>query len=212
MKCDRLGWDLLVRAVDKELSQAEEQVVVEHLAACELCRREYAAIEDVSRGVEFVVSGAPVFESSGDREKLAAQMSKRELLKPVRQAPEKVMRRFGWGMALAATLALAIILAPRQRAPLSGGSPAQSKSAAAIASAIEVDGESFIALPYSNPDLSASAPRIVQMQVPVSSLADIGIAIDPVTKEVLNPDRSVLADVLLGADGQPLGVHVVSWE
>jgi len=50
------------------------------------------------------------------------------------------------------------------------------------------------------------------MQVPVSSLADIGIALEPVSNEVLNQDRSVLADVLLGADGQPLGVHVVSWE
>jgi len=33
-----------------------------------------------------------------------------------------------------------------------------------------------------------------------------------VASQVLNQDRSVLADVLLGADGQPLGVHVVSWE
>jgi hypothetical protein len=48
--------------------------------------------------------------------------------------------------------------------------------------------------------------------VPVSSLADIGIALEPVANQVLNQDRSVLADVLLGADGQPLGVHVVSWE
>jgi len=67
-------------------------------------------------------------------------------------------------------------------------------------------------LPYSNPDLPASAPRIVQMQVPVSSLANIGISMEPAVNEILNQDRTVLADVLLGADGQPLGVHVVSWE
>jgi hypothetical protein len=138
-------------------------------------------------------------------------MRTHELLKPIRQAPEKVMRRFGWGMAIAATLALAIVLAPKQKTTVKEGSPAPNK-ASAISNAIEVDGETFIALPYSNPDLSASAPRIVQMQVPASSLADIGIALDPVTNEVLNQDRSVLADVLLGADGQPLGVHVVSWE
>jgi hypothetical protein len=121
------------------------------------------------------------------------------------------MRRFGWGMAIAATLALAIVLAPRQRIPSQQGAHAQT-NAAAMASSIEVDGETFIALPYSNPDLSANAPTIVQMQVPASSLADIGIAVEPVTNEILNQDRSVLADVLLGADGQPLGVHVVSWE
>jgi len=50
------------------------------------------------------------------------------------------------------------------------------------------------------------------MQVPVSSLADIGISSEPVVNEAFNQDRTVLADVLLGADGQPLGVHVVSWE
>jgi hypothetical protein len=211
MRCDRLSLDLLVRAVDKELSLAEERVVAGHLASCELCRREYAEIEDLSLRVESVVSGAPVSEESADREHLATLPRQRELLKPIRQAPEKVMRRFGWGMAIAATLALAIVLAPRQRIPSQQGAPAQT-NAAAMASSIEVDGETFIALPYSNPDLSANAPTIVQMQVPASSLADIGIAVEPVTNEILNQDRSVLADVLLGADGQPLGVHVVSWE
>jgi len=211
MKCDGLSWDLLVRAVDKELSPEEERFVAAHLAACEPCRCEYAEIEDVSLGIESVVSSVAVSEQSGDREQFAAHMRKQELLKPIRQAPEKVMRRFGWGMAIAATLALLIVLAPRQKTPLNEGSPAQDQPSA-ISSAIEVDGETFIALPYSNPDLSASAPRIVQMQVPVSSLADIGIALEPVSNEVLNQDRSVLADVLLGADGQPLGVHVVSWE
>jgi len=211
MKCDGLSWDLLVRAVDKELSLEEERLVAAHLAECEACRREYAEIEDVSRGLASVVSSVAVSAPSGEGEQLAARLRKEELLKPIRQAPEKVMRRFGWGMAIAATLALGIVLAPRQKTQGKESSPAQ-EQATAISSDIEVDGETFIALPYSNPDLAASAPRIVQMQVPVSSLADIGIALEPVSNEVLNQDRSVLADVLLGADGQPLGVHVVSWE
>jgi hypothetical protein len=157
------------------------------------------------------VNSVPVSAQSGDREQLIAYLRKRELLKPIRQAPEKVMRRFGWGMAIAATLALGIVLAPKPKALAPESSPAQER-AAGVSSAIEVDGETFIALPYSNPDLSSSAPRIVQMQVPVSSLADIGIQLEPLANEVLNQDRSVLADVLLGADGQPLGLHVVSWE
>ena len=121
------------------------------------------------------------------------------------------MRRFGWGMAIAATLAIGIIVAPKQKVAATRG-PAAAQVAPAVSSAIEIDGETFVALPYSNPDLPAAAPRIVQMQVPVSSLADIGIGSDLVANEVLNQDRTVLADVLLGADGQPLGVHVVSWE
>jgi hypothetical protein len=76
----------------------------------------------------------------------------------------------------------------------------------------EVDGETFVALPYSNPDLPLTAPHIVRMQVPVASLADAGITFEPVSSEVSSPDRSVLADVLLGIDGQPLGVHVLNAE
>ena len=204
MKCERLNSDLLVRAIDKELSPSEMEWVPAHIAACPDCRREWEAIETISRGLETIVSHSPLVEHPGDREQWAA-------LKPTRLAPERVMRRFGWGMAIAATLAIGIIVAPRQKVATTRG-PAAAQAAPAVSSAIEIDGETFVALPYSNPDLPATAPRIVQMQVPVSSLAGIGIGSDSVANEVLNQDRTVLADVLLGADGQPLGVHVVSWE
>jgi len=210
MKCERLSWDLLVKAGDKELSAGEAQFVTDHLAQCADCRRECQEIERFSGYVESAVNRAAVAEQPADREQLAARIGQQARVKAIR-APEKVLRRFGWGMALAATLALGLIVAPRQKAQLTD-TTAGSKPAAAESSAIEVDGETFVALPYSNPDLPSLAPRIVQMQVPLSSLAAIGIALEPVASQVLNQDRSVLADVLLGADGQPLGVHVVSWE
>ena len=215
MTCDSLSWDLLVRAVDKELSQEEEQFVAAHLSECGSCRREYVQIEDLSLDIQSMVSRVTVAAQDGDRAQWEGAIRKQEALNPVRHAPDRVMRRFGWGMAIAATLAIGIILAPRQKvySPESARQTASTpETSAAVSSAIEVDGETFIALPYSNPDLPVSAPRIVQMQVPVSSLTDIGIALDPVTNDALNQDRSVLADVLLGADGQPMGVHVVSWE
>lgn len=218
MRCERLNWDLLVRAVDKELSPGEAVWVPAHLAECAACRQECEAIESVSLQLEAIVNRSAVVEDRADREFFAERIRQQERLKPPKQAPEKVMRRFGWGMAIAATLALGIIVAPkpRPRNVMTDSAPAEQASAA-ISNAIEVDGETFVALPYSNPDLPASAPRIVQMQVPLSSLADIGIALEPLANEVLNhtvlnQDRTVLADVLLGADGQPLGVHVVSWE
>ena len=204
MKCERLNWDLLVRAVDQELSRSEAEWVPAHIAVCTDCRQECEAIETLSGGLRAVVNSADVIGQPSDREQLTA-------LQPIRQAPEKVLRRFGWGMAIAATLAIGIIVAPKQRVKIVDR-PATQQVAAAISNAIEVDGETFVALPYSNPDLPASAPRIVQMQVPVSSLANIGISMEPAVNEILNQDRTVLADVLLGADGQPLGVHVVSWE
>ena len=204
MKCERLNWDLLVRAVDQELSRSEAEWVPAHIAACTDCRQECEAIETLSGGLRAVVNSADVIGQPSDREQLTA-------LQPIRQAPEKVLRRFGWGMAIAATLAIGIIVAPKQRVKIVDR-PATQQVAAAISNAIEVDGETFVALPYSNPDLPASAPLIVQMLVPVSSLANIGISMEPAVNEILNQDRTVLADVLLGADGQPLGVHVVSWE
>ena len=212
MTCDGLSWDLLVRAVDKELSQEEEQFVVGHLSACGSCRREYVQIADLSLDIQSLVSRVTV--AACDRARWEAVTQKQEALNPARQAPARVMRRVGWGMAIAATLAVGIILAPRPKSssPESAQQAASVPGEAAVSSAIEVDGETFIALPYSNPDLPVSAPRIVQMQVPVSSLADVGIALDPAANDVFNQDRAVLADVLLGADGQPMGVHVVSWE
>jgi hypothetical protein len=57
-----------------------------------------------------------------------------------------------------------------------------------------------------------SAPHIVEMQVPVASLASAGLFFEPVSNEAGAPERSVLADVLVGLDGQPLGVHVLSVE
>lgn len=209
MNCERVNLDLLVRAIDKELSPQEAGWVPAHIAGCPVCSREASALEGLSQEVEFVVNRAPVVERPGDRDRWAASKAARPLA-----APDRVMRRFGWGMAIAATLAIGIIMAPKQR----GVTPvvperASTIQTAAMSNAIEVDGETFVALPYSNPDLPTNAPRIVQMQVPVSSLADIGLGLAQVaTAEVSNQDRTVLADVLLGADGQPLGVHVVSWE
>ena len=51
------------------------------------------------------------------------------------------------------------------------------QEAATLANAIEVGGETFVPLPYSNPDLPVNESRIVEMQVPVSALNDIGIVL-----------------------------------
>ncbi len=85
-------------------------------------------------------------------------------------------------------------------------------TAGIAANLIEVDGETFVPLPFSNPDLVSSGPHVVQMEVPASSLAEAGVVFEPLSSQTLAPDRSVLADVLLGVDGQLLGVHVLNSE
>ncbi len=113
-------------------------------------------------------------------------------------------------MAIAATLAIGVTFAPRTKRVPKNNEPALVQ--AANTETFEMDGETFVALPYSNADLPLNAPHIVQMRVPVSSLAAAGVAFEPISSGVSAGEDSVLADVLLGIDGQPLGVHVTGVE
>jgi hypothetical protein len=152
----------------------------------------------------------PVADSAAQRQSLIQELDAPEHANLGSHAPEKVLRRFGWGMAIAAGLALGLVFAPRTNHAVNSTAPSVTHTPGG--GVFEVAGETFVALPYSNPDLPLSAPHIVQMQVPVSSLTDAGIIFEPVSTEFSSPDRSVLADVLLGIDGQPLGVHILGVE
>ena len=195
---------LLIRYLDGELLEAEYAQVRAHVAVCQECRRKRDEFARVSFRVDSLLSAQPVAEAAATRAKLVAAFRSETANTP------NVMKRFVWGMAVAAMLAIGILVAPRPRQrPLAetarpAVSPAQTTS-------FDVNGENFIALPYSNPELPMSAPRIVEMQVPVSSLAAAGIFFQPVATGG-SGDRTVLANVVLGIDGQPLGVHVLSAE
>ncbi len=197
----------LVKALDGELAGAEADAATAHLHRCEHCSESLEEFRRQSLRVDELFAGLLVEQQPFEREQLRGKLMASEGQKVRHQSPEKVMRRFGWGMAIAATLAVGILVAPKHRDEQKTAAPA-----AAIADSLEVDGETFIALPYSNPELPMGTPRIVQMQVPVSSLADIGIMLEPVANQVSGSDRSVLADVLIGTDGQPMGVNVLSWD
>jgi anti-sigma factor RsiW len=217
---NHLSQDFILRMLDDELPAAERLECESHLASCESCRKALASFHDFSLRIEAAIQSTPMPVMDQARRNLQDV-----LIEGSRQAasgmgmnnPGKVMRRFGWGMGIAATLAFAILMAPRgELAP----QPERSSPAPALGSAqtatIEVDGETFAPVPFSNSDLSTAAPHIVQMQVPLSSLADIGIVVEPVTNRAAaagdEGERSVLADVLVGADGQPRGVHVLNFE
>ncbi len=210
---DHLTHDLLVRRIDDELSGAESTLVESHLSQCDECRQRYQELRSISIRVESAVTEI-VPENWPETWNTQREALSRALESHERQAafphPREALRRFGWGMAIAATLAAGALLGPQRTHRVKFG--AMVAQDAQTGAAFEVDGERFIALPYSNPDLPLTAPHIVQMQVPVSSLADAGIIFEPVSNQVSAPDRSVLADVLLGLDGQPLGVHVLDVE
>jgi hypothetical protein len=204
------GRGVLIRAVDGELPDAERRTTQEHLAACEQCHFLYEQLRRLSTELETLVSSASFPVAFEDRQELWRQMEARESSRVSRAESAEsnfrfILRRFGWSMALAASLAFAVIIMPHvNRKPGSEQPPVVTQT-----SALEIDGESFIPLPYSNPDLPVNSSRIVQMQVPVSSLTEAGIVFEPVANGYRNADRTVLADVLIGADGQPLGVHIL---
>lgn len=201
---------LLAHFLDDELSSAEAARTESHLAQCAACSARCAELRRVSSSFdEFIDSLRPASDLS-ERQDLACKL---DLANGNTVAPRarKPAQRLGWlGLAAAAALAVGVLYLPS-----SGDRPAGGQTGLTAkegTNAFEIDGETFISLPFSNPELPINARRIVQMQVPVSSLAEAGIVVEPIASQVAQPDHSVLADVLLGLDGQPLAVHVVSFD
>lgn len=197
---NHLDWNLLVRAVDDELPPAERIITEEHLAHCEECRQKFRRVGALSVRLEHFVAETPVSVPVDSRSRLESA-----LRRPA--APAVVRAKYGvwlrWGLATAAGLAATLMVVPRHST-----SPEHPGAKTVFASTFEVDGETFTALPYSNPELPASNSRVIQMQVPLASLARAGLVVEPSADSAAV--GSVLADVLLGADGEPLGVHVLS--
>jgi hypothetical protein len=205
---EHLRNELLIRLLDDELTHEEVACIEGHLAGCAPCRERFSELRRISNSFDSFISSLHPAHSAWERHELARKLDRVEN-EMQKVKPRWNMRRMGWGLAAAATLALGALLLPHGKTtghlPPVGTHTFQEAS-----SAFEVNGETFIALPYSNPDLPLSTPRVVQMQVPVASLADAGIYLEPLESRVSAPDRAVLADVLLGLDGQPLGVHVLA--
>lgn len=200
--------DLLVAAINDELSLGETARVESHLSQCAECKQRYREFRDILGQVEALVSDTGSPSSVTQRQLLAKKLDSRQL-QPALPSSSKVLRRFSWGMGIAATLALGIVFAP-QHGFHSDPTVAETVAERPVIDSFQVNGETFAALPYSNPDLPVSTSHIVQMEIPVSSLTDAGVAFEPVSTQEAALDHSVLADVLVGMDGQPLGVHVLS--
>ena len=204
---------LLIEFLDNETSKHEVELVSSHLASCAACRERQAALAHVSSEIDSFFAALPVPSDFSTRKNLEDAMRRTAVVgvRRISSDSSKVMRRFGWGMGIAAAIAIALVWVP---APDRITTHQAARVTHNQVAAIDVNGESFVALPYSNPDLPLNAPRIVEMQVPVSSLIAAGILFEPTGALLTNgsSDRMVPANVLLGIDGQPLGVHVLDAE
>jgi hypothetical protein len=200
---------LLIQYLDGELPENQFARLRLHLTSCSQCRSRQDEFVRLSNRVEALVAATVAERPVDSRVNLARALVGEGGPTAASETTIKVMRRFGWGMAIAAGLAAGIVMIPHG-SKIDESVPVAKTPAVVSPSSIYVNGESFIALPYSNPDLPINAPRIVEMQIPASSLASAGLFLEPVANGVA--DRTVLANVLLGLDGQPIGVHVLSAE
>lgn len=198
---------LLIAAADRELSAGEAVTVESHLSVCPACRVRFDALGTLSDDLTGVVSALPIQGKSAQRERLAATLTAKEQA-PADRVFERALERYGWAIAAAALLAVCILIF-QQKARLTK-SAGPTVAAHAQMPTIDVNGESFLPLPYSNEDLPLNSSHVVEMQVPLSSLASAGIVLESGAGAMPGMERTALADVLVGMDGQPLGVHVLS--
>jgi hypothetical protein len=196
---------LLIRALDDELPAPEASAAEKHLSACAACQREYEALRSLSVRISALISSADLPSGEDFRAALAARLDYCGDSTMPADGRSSWLRFAISGIAAAAALVFALFIShARYRTP-----SANHMLTSASNGTIEVDGETFILLPYSNPDLPVATPRIVEMHVPADSLAEAGVLFEPVSTQVDPDGGTVLADVLVGLDGQPVGIHVL---
>jgi hypothetical protein len=101
-----------------------------------------------------------------------------------------------WGVGSGALVALlALTLSLRSPGPLLDGTPP----------ALPDDGTAFIALESAERIEQEADPRMLETDVPRSALASLGVPVSPE-----NAGDSVRAELLVGADGSPLALRLVS--
>ena len=179
---NHLSDELLLRHLDGEGTHA----AAAHVEACVGCRRRLARLRDVSFAIEGY-SASLADPRSADRQRAA-------LLAALRTSPKTVAMRASTsrspvgGLVLAA--AAAVLLAVAIQGPVAGppksGTPARSTG----------PGNSFIALPYSDENLTAEGAVVLQVEVPRSALMLAGV---PASESRVS--GRVKAEVVVGPDG-----------
>ena len=199
-----LSHEQLVLALDDELSGRDAEAVDDHLTTCPSCRDKYKELATLSVRLEQVMAGHSSAFDEAARGHLAAALHERERDER-RRSKSRRFWALGWSTAaLAAALVFVSVWRPRPAEHID-----MPTTASANAGTFQAAGETFVALPYSNPDLPTSAPQIVQMRLPAASLAEAGIVLGPWSNGAAYGNRYVTADVVVGLDGEPRGVHVV---
>lgn len=194
-----LSDELLLRAIDGELPPGQSAEVRLHLEACPECRARFRTVQAVSAALAQYSDTVPEpAEAFNARAALVAALREKEL-------PETMLSRSaGWLRMVPALAALVLVTTavlmwkqPGRRIVSPQPSTVQKASDRAV--------NPFIALPYSDENLSPEGAVVIQVEVPRSALLLAGM---PVTAS--QADGLVKAEVVLGADGLARAIRFVN--
>ena len=177
MNGDHLTSELLLRRLDAELPPEAQPAVDAHLAACAECSARYAKLGAVSGAIEDFSAGLSDPQPAG--------MRRRAFVEALERRPAVISKSAVSALAIAACLILA-----------AGISLMVSKPHARPMSPAQIATDSFIALPYSDEDLSSEGAVVLQVELPRSAVALAGIPVGDGPS-----DGRVKAEVMVGADG-----------
>jgi anti-sigma factor RsiW len=174
---------------DGELSMAETAPVRSHLEECAECRARFERLQAVSSAI---AGYSEALADAGDGAVAAARLA--EALQS-RQAP-KARSAFGFGWwrlvpACAAVVVFGMVLL--MRGPALRVAPKATPVATAPADRLA---NGFIALPYSDQNLSPEGAVVIQVEVPRSAMLLAGAPVSDTQGTGL-----VKAEVVVGADG-----------
>jgi hypothetical protein len=185
MSTQHLSSELLLRRLDRELAAGEIALIDDHLTACADCRASLAKLRDISGGIDQYSTDLFDPPPAGRRRALVAALER-----PAGSA----RRRIYAPLAMAASVLLAVSISLTIHQPQA---PPMAQP--------RVSADSFIALPYSNENLSSAGAVVMQVEVPRSAVALAGMPVSDGPAE-----RTVKAEVVVGADGLARGIRFLN--
>jgi predicted anti-sigma-YlaC factor YlaD len=197
--------ETLVRSFDCELSTDERLELEQHLGQCADCLEEFDRISDLSSDIARLVDRTRVVRPRQAREQLVEKMAASASHEQSRGLRSRLVL---WAAAAAALIALVssagVYSIARHSRSLSPKIHADVEQRG-TESPVESTDLPFVRLPYSNPALPLESEQIVRVNMRVSDLASTGV----VAMTTPASDAWVQADVLLGMDGEPYGIHLL---
>jgi len=228
----------LLRAIGGEMTPVEHVELEAHLARCETCLERWDALAEFWSEVEKTICATPVEAPRGAREQLVEALAGERGDTSVN--PGRRWRGWYWAAAMAASAAVLFFAlsgskqatphqdVARQRVqadptPAASSVPdrpalpaqdsqrqARPKTARNSGSRQKAAGNAetsaFIRLPYADATQPMQTAGLVRVQMKLSMLANAGV----IQMMPGASDGPVQADVLLGFDGQPYAIRLVS--